>query len=553
MFSDRRIRTSLVAIATDLFLTALKVLLAIVTGSAALKADAFHSATDLIVSLVLLIGIFVRIRQEKSTEDSNSGIGELIESALAIFVAVIILYVPYEIISEIGREDTKEINHLAIGIFGTTAVILIVLFISRFKLFVGRETQSIALEADGYHSMVDVFTSIAVLVSLLGYMVGINLDEIVAVVIAIMIGVTGLELLISGIKSLIKKTAVDQVSFYELVADVYRKIFVRYSISNHVYLFSGRLYRYRLFFISLGIIIYFLSGFRIITEGYIGKKYQLGAVDEVALKPGLHYALPWPFGKITSFEDGSVYAVSLGTRSEELALGTQRIWAEIKEKSLHEETTNYYITADKQLLDMSISVFYRVLDADGAANSINFHESLVTQISSYSLNHFILSHSLDNLLLGDRVTLKNILAENIQNNLDNTLQLFEIVDVQFQTYRLPALVIGAYRDVINAQQEKLQGINRAIADRSKALPLSRAAYKESLSQAESNWSTKMLEAEGNITRITALSQIQKSSSDAFEFNEYLKMVEDALTEKEIVIRDGRLSNSDLRLWNYSVK
>ncbi len=548
MLSDRRIRTSLVAIATDLTLTALKLVLAIVTGSAALQADAFHSATDLIVSVVLLIGIVIRFKHEKQS-DSQSNWGHIVESSLAIFVAVIILYVPYEIISGISANNTQEIKNLPIGIFGTIAIIFIVLFISRFKLFVGRETDSIALEADGYHSMVDVFTSIAVLVSLIGYMVGIYLDEIVAVVIAIMIAVTGLELLVSGIKALIKKTAFDQISFYESMAEVYSNTLGKYPISKRIFeLFQG-IYRYRLFLIVLILSIYFLSGFKAISSGNVGKKYQLGAVVSDNLSAGLHYALPWPLGRIDVFEDGAVYVVHLGARSEELSVGQQRIWTEVKERFLQDESTNYLVTNDEQLIDISLTVFYKIDNAPYVIGQLNAHDDFVKYISHYSFNRFVLSHSLEGVLSGDRTELKGELTRYIQNDLDAIFDAIDVVDVQFQTYRLPAVVIGAYRDVINAQQEKLQSINNAVAERLKALPLSRATYTESIASAESKSQAEVLKAEGNIAQITGLSKIQQRSREAYEFNTYINVINEALNEKEIVIRDKNLSSADLRVWN----
>lgn len=548
MLSDRRIRTSLVAISTDLFLTLIKVALAFATGSAALKADAFHSATDFIVSWILLVGIVIRIRQEKTGSTKNHKFGHLVEPVLAILVALIILYVPYEIVSELGASTTKKIDNLAIGIFGTISIILVLLFISRLKLFVGRETDSLALEADGYHSMADVFTSIAVLVSLLGFMVGINLDEIIAVVIAIIIGVTGLELLVSGIKAIIKNSEYDQLSFFDFLSEVYINSIGRHALSRYAEACASSINKHK-FLLLLGLLtIFFLGGFRIIPEGKIGKRYQLGSVSQQSLTPGLHYALPWPLGKVEERPNGLIYVVNLGTRAQALETGEQRIWIEMKEKSLRKENADYYVTSDKQLIDSSISIFYKIHDINLVASSIASHQDLIQEVSGYSFSQFILSHSLESLLSGDRKVLKQKLVTTAQENIKKISSAIEIVDIQFQTYRPPALVIGAYRDVINAQQEKLQSINRAIADRSKALPLSRAAYVESISNATSKSSTKKLEAEGNISKISALSDIQRTSRAGFEFNAYINMIERSLEGKDIIVRDERLSNSDLRLW-----
>jgi len=217
MINDRRIRTSLVAIGADIVLTAIKVVLALFTGSAALLADAYHSATDFIISLILLCGIIIRERQEKKQSETGIKLARRIESILAIAVALIILCVPVEIVQQIQGNKSEQIENVWYGILGMLVVIAIVFFMARLKTHVGKETDSIALEADGYHSMVDLFSSFAVFLSLIGFMIGLYLDNIVALLIAVMIAVSGLELLVSGFRSLIKGSEFDQLSFVDVV------------------------------------------------------------------------------------------------------------------------------------------------------------------------------------------------------------------------------------------------------------------------------------------------------------------------------------------------
>ena len=91
------------------------------------------------------------------------------------------------------------------------------------------------------------------------------------------------------------------------------------------------------------------------------------------------------------------------------------------------------------------------------------------------------------------------------------------------------------------------------AERSKALPLSRASYGESLADAESTLLTEVLKAEGDIAQINALSDVRQKSRKGYELNAYFDMIDEALMSKKIVIKDPRLSNSDMRLWNEKSK
>ena len=73
---DRRVRTSLFSIGTDIFLTCVKGILAALTGSVAILADAYHSFSDLIVSCTVLTGILLRRRQEQKagSPDAESAV-----------------------------------------------------------------------------------------------------------------------------------------------------------------------------------------------------------------------------------------------------------------------------------------------------------------------------------------------------------------------------------------------------------------------------------------------------------------------------------------------
>ena len=72
MLSDRRIRTSVTALILDLVLTGFRVLLAWLTASVALTADALHSVSDVLVSFALLLSMVYRFKQEKTGCEKSS-------------------------------------------------------------------------------------------------------------------------------------------------------------------------------------------------------------------------------------------------------------------------------------------------------------------------------------------------------------------------------------------------------------------------------------------------------------------------------------------------
>jgi len=66
---NRRVKASLVSIGADIVLITVKTVLASLTGSAALLADAYHSLSDLFISGAVLTGSLFRSRMEKKAAE----------------------------------------------------------------------------------------------------------------------------------------------------------------------------------------------------------------------------------------------------------------------------------------------------------------------------------------------------------------------------------------------------------------------------------------------------------------------------------------------------
>lgn len=168
MFSDRRIRTSTTALIIDLVLTGFRVFLAWLTASVALTADALHSFTDVLVSFALLLSMIYRFKQEQSGCDNRIKRAIKVEAIAVILVSLMILAVPFEIYQQTQNMQFASIQNTWWGIAGIGVVMLTLLFISQLKMLVGIETDSEALKADSQHTKVDLMTSGAVLLSLVG-------------------------------------------------------------------------------------------------------------------------------------------------------------------------------------------------------------------------------------------------------------------------------------------------------------------------------------------------------------------------------------------------
>jgi cation diffusion facilitator family transporter len=170
------------------FLIAMKVVASIVTGSISIRADAIHSAIDLVGAIVGFIGIKIASkppdRQHPFGHGKAENVAGVIISAL-IFIAA--GTIAYQAISRLISGATLEL--VTVGIYVTAAAIVINMAVSWYTMRVARRTESVALEATARDLLADVLSSAAVLVGLiLVQFTEIKiLDPIVALLVAALI------------------------------------------------------------------------------------------------------------------------------------------------------------------------------------------------------------------------------------------------------------------------------------------------------------------------------------------------------------------------------
>ena len=166
----------------------LKVVASIITGSISIRADAVHSALDLMAAITTFIG--VRISGKPADEQHPFGHGKAENISSTVVAGLIFTAAGIIIYTAVRRLIVgAPLESIGIGIYITAAAIVINILISRYLSKVARATDSLALEADARHLFSDVLSSVAVLVGLIVVrLTGLNiLDPIVALIVASLI------------------------------------------------------------------------------------------------------------------------------------------------------------------------------------------------------------------------------------------------------------------------------------------------------------------------------------------------------------------------------
>jgi cation diffusion facilitator family transporter len=180
----RAVKISLLGLA---IMAGLQMIVVIISGSVALLADTIHNLADALTAVPLWIAFLLSRRP--ATRRFTYGYGR-VEDLAGLFIVIMITLSALLAGSESIRRffEPQPVANLpwvliagVIGFVGNELVAV-------YRIRVGRRIESAALVADGVHARTDGFTSLAVVVGVIGIWLGFpSADPIVGLVISIAI------------------------------------------------------------------------------------------------------------------------------------------------------------------------------------------------------------------------------------------------------------------------------------------------------------------------------------------------------------------------------
>ncbi|MGI8670851.1 MAG: cation diffusion facilitator family transporter [Aridibacter sp.] len=184
------------SIAAAVVTIGLKVSVYFYTNSVSFLSDALESFINLAAAILALWMIKVAERPPDDDHEFGHDKAEYFSSGIEgtlIFLAAIGI-----IVAAIPRLFSPEpITNIGIGLAISFVAALINLAVGQILIKVGKENDSIVLEADGHHLMADVWTSVGIFVAIgiVALTDWFILDPIIALVVALSIGWTGYKLI----------------------------------------------------------------------------------------------------------------------------------------------------------------------------------------------------------------------------------------------------------------------------------------------------------------------------------------------------------------------
>jgi cation diffusion facilitator family transporter len=166
----------------------------VVTGSVAVIADAWHTLSDSLTSMVVIVGARVSAKPADREHPFGHGRAELVATiTIGILLAVVGFNFLVEGVTRLRRHAGADFGLLALVVFAVSTVSKEA--IARFSFWAARQTGSRALRADGWHHRSDAIASAIILVGLLFGRQLWWLDGVLGIVVALLILYTTYDIL----------------------------------------------------------------------------------------------------------------------------------------------------------------------------------------------------------------------------------------------------------------------------------------------------------------------------------------------------------------------
>jgi len=165
-----------------------KIALGYFSGAVSILSDGFHSLADASSNVVALVGVSAARRPADADHPYGHRKYETMASVgILMFMLLVLSEVARNAIARLRAPGTPAV--LPLGLATMVATLVVNLFVVRYESRAGRRLRSEVLGADAKHTKSDVWTTLAVLVALVGVGLGFPvLDPIAGLVVSGFIG-----------------------------------------------------------------------------------------------------------------------------------------------------------------------------------------------------------------------------------------------------------------------------------------------------------------------------------------------------------------------------
>jgi len=287
---------------------------------------------------------------------------------------------------------------------------------------------------------------------------------------------------------------------------------------------------------GVAIAFWLFTGVYMVGPDEVGVVRTLGEYTRVA-QSGLNYHFPYPIEQVNTPAVTEVKRIEIGFRT--LRNGQYRT---VEKESL-------MLTGDENIVDAEMIVQYKIKDPVAYLFNIMAPELTVRQAAEASLRTVVGRNKIDETLTTGKFKIQEETKSQLQAILDIYESGIHVVAVQLQDVSPPKEVIGAFKDVASAKEDKNRMVNQAEGYRNDIIPKARGEAEAMIRDAEGFKQARIKRSEGDAAKFTTILKEYRKAKSITKKRLYLETMEKVLPGIEKIIVPDKNSGNMLNLLN----
>jgi membrane protease subunit HflK len=197
------------------------------------------------------------------------------------------------------------------------------------------------------------------------------------------------------------------------------------------------------------------------------------------------------------------------------------------------------ITEDANIVDINLSVQYRVLDARKYLMKVSNPEASLQHATESALRHVVGGSKMTQILNEGRATLARDIQPRLQAYLDSYECGLQVTGVNVLEALPPKEVKASFDDVIRAKEDKERLKNQAETYANGIVPEARGQAARLVSEAEAYKQEVVDRAEGDASRFVQLQAAYRQSPQVMRQRLYLETMESVLGKSSKVVVEAQ--------------
>ena len=282
--------------------------------------------------------------------------------------------------------------------------------------------------------------------------------------------------------------------------------------------------------------LWLFTGTYMVGPDEVGVVRTFGEFTRVA-QSGLNYHFPYPIEQVNTPAVTEVKRIEIGFRT--LRNGQYR---SVEKESL-------MLTGDENIVDAEMIVQYKIKDPVKYLFRIVEPELTVREAAEASLRTVVGRNKIDETLTTGKFKIQEETKIQLQLILDKYDSGIHVVAVQLQDVSPPKEVIGAFKDVASAKEDKNRMINQAEGYRNNVIPKARGEAEAMIRDAEGFKQARIKRSEGDAAKFTTILKEYRKAKSITQKRLYLETMERVLPNIEKIIIPDKNSGNMLNLLN----